>query len=69
VAVLDSGQYSLVFADKTHQAFGLTSVEAVVMPFSPPAPCAGSGWVACPERGCGEAGHGTVLPVLHAVRG
>ncbi len=39
------------------------------MPSTPPAPRAGSGWVACCERGHGEAGHGTMLPVLWGVRG
>ncbi len=39
------------------------------MPSAPPAPRAGSGQVAHPERGHGEAGRGTMLPVLRGVRG
>jgi len=71
VAVLDSRRYSLVFADKTRQAFGLTSVEEVVMPSAPPAPQAGSGPMAWQGRGCSSAGrgesrHGSRPPVLRA---
>jgi len=74
VAVLDSGRYSLVFADKTHQAFGPTSVEEVVMPSALPAPRAGSGRMAWRGRGrssagCGELQHGSIPPVLRASRG
>jgi len=39
------------------------------MPSAPPALHAGSGWVACHERGCGEVGHGAMPPVLHGMRG
>jgi len=69
VAVLDSGWFLLVFVDKTCQAFGSTSVEALAMPSTPPAPRAGSGQVAHPGRGRGKAGCGLMLPVLHVVRG
>jgi len=74
VTVLDSGQYSLVFADKTRQAFGLTSVKEVAMPSAPPAPRAGSGQFAWRGRGHGEAGRGeawrgSIPPVLCASRG
>jgi len=74
VAVLDSGRYSLVFADKTRQAFGPTSVEEVAMPSAPLAPRAGSRRVAWQGRGRGKAGHGelrrgSIPPVLRASRG
>ncbi len=51
VAVLDSGWFLLVFADKTCQAFGSMSVEAVVMPSAPPVLHAGSGQVHVLEEG------------------
>ena len=38
VAVLESGRYSIVFADKVRRAFGPTSLESVAMPSAPPAP-------------------------------
>ena len=70
VAVLDSGRYSLVFADKTRRAFGPTSVKEVAMPSAPPAPRAmarrGGG-----RRGAGrgESPRGSRPPVLLASRG
>jgi len=59
VAMLDSGWYLLVFADKVYQAFGPTSVEQVAMPSMTPALHARSRWVAPPGRAHVKAGHNT----------
>ena len=55
MAVLESGHYLLVFADKVHQAFDPTRLDFVAMPSAPPAPRAVTGWSTRQGRSGGRA--------------